>query len=41
MLVLAYVSVIISVLNIWAVAGIVAVATRNLHPIKGLLKRGK
>lgn len=41
MLALAYLGVSISILNLWAVAGIIALATRNWHPIKKLLKRGK
>ena len=38
MLILAYIAVSASVLNVWAVAGIIALATRNWHPFK---KRGK
>lgn len=41
MVVLAYIAVSVSILNVWAVVGIIALATRNWHPIKGLLRRGR
>jgi hypothetical protein len=41
MLILAYIAVSVSILNVWAVAGIIALATRNWHPIKNFMKRGK
>ena len=39
MIILAYIGLAAAILNIWAVTGIVACATRNWHPIKRLIER--